>query len=151
VDTAVESGDRIPAEYDPLICKLIVHAADRTAALARIRRAIEETEIGGIQTTLPFHRAMLGEPGFLDARELSTTWVDAHWDGQASRARAVRIASLAAGLADLAAAAAVDPRGAPSPAPSDRLPGPAEPAHPDGGALAWRTTGRALSVDRWPG
>ena len=40
VDTAVEEGDRVPAEYDPLIAKLIVHAADRPAALARLRRAV---------------------------------------------------------------------------------------------------------------
>ncbi len=81
VDTAVEAGDRIPSEYDPLIAKLIAHAEDRPAAIARLRRAVAEAEVGGIQTTLPFHRAMLAEPGFVDASALATTWVDTHWDG----------------------------------------------------------------------
>ena len=151
IDTAVEAGDRIPPEYDPLICKLVVHAADRTAALARLRRALDETEIGGIQTTLPFHRAMLAEPGFLDATGLSTSWVDAHWDGQASRARAVRVALLAAGLAELREAAVDEPARIASAA----LPGgprrAADPATGDGGVPAWRTAGRALATDRWPG
>ena len=150
IDTAVESGDRIAAEYDPLICKLIVHAADRPAALRRLRRALDETEIGGVQTTIPFHRAMLAEPGFLDASGLSTTWVDAHWDGQASRARAVRVASLAAGLADLVEAAAVDPRGGPSPLGPEERSGMPGPGSHDGGVPAWRMAGRALAADRWP-
>ncbi len=101
VDTALEVGDRIPPDYDPLICKLIVHAADRAEVLGRLRRALGEIEIGGVQTTLPFHQAMLSEPGFAGAAELSTTWVDSHWDGAASRAAAVRTALLAAGLAEL--------------------------------------------------
>ena len=102
VDTAVEEGDAIPAEYDPLIAKLIAHAEDRPGALARLRRAVAETEVRGIQTTLPFHLAMLAEPAFVDATELATTWVDTHWDGPRARAGAVRAAALAAGLAALA-------------------------------------------------
>jgi acetyl/propionyl-CoA carboxylase alpha subunit len=151
VDTAVEAGDRIPPEYDPLICKLIVHAPDRPAALRRLRRALDETEIGGVQTTLPFHRAMLVEPGFIDAAGLSTTWVEAHWDGPASRARAVRVASLAAGLAELGEAAAREMVGALSPAGPDGHGYAADPANRDGGIPAWRTAGRALATDRWPG
>jgi acetyl/propionyl-CoA carboxylase alpha subunit len=153
VDAAVEPGDRIPAEYDPLICKLIVHAADRPAAIARLRRALDETEIGGIQTTLPFHQAMLTEPGFLDATALSTSWVDTHWDGQASRARAVRVASIAAGLAELAVTAgdsrgggAVDGLGDAR----DRVPGPAHAAASNDAGLAWRVAGREAATDRWP-
>ena len=51
-------GDRgrasgVPPDYDPLIAKVMVHAADRDAAIDRLRRALDETEIGGIQTTLP--------------------------------------------------------------------------------------------------
>jgi acetyl/propionyl-CoA carboxylase alpha subunit len=151
VDAAVEAGDRVPAEYDPLIGKLIVHATDRPAALARLRRALDETQIGGIQTTLPFHRAMLAEPGFLDASGLSTTWVDGHWDGPASRARAVRVALLAAGLAELGDATpgeAGGPRVAAGP--DGSRPEADPPNREDGGARAWRTAGRALAADRWP-
>ena len=137
VDTAVEAGDRVPPEYDPLICKLIVHAPDRPSALARLRRALDETEIGGIQTTLPFHRTMLAEPAFVDASGLATTWVEAHWDGPASRARAVRIASLAAGLAELGEREAAQVPGMDPGASSEHGP-------------AWRSDGRAIAIDRWP-
>ncbi|HEX7400476.1 MAG TPA: carbamoyl phosphate synthase, partial [Candidatus Limnocylindrales bacterium] len=161
VDTAVEAGDRIPPEYDPLICKLIVHAADRPTALARLRRALDETEIGGIQTTLPFHLAMLAEPGFIDTSALATTWVEAHWDGPASRARAVRVASLAAGLAELGGGASdgsggLDGSGAPV-APAAGTPiGAGTVRQGSDGAVAvdkdpgWRSVGRAGAVDRWP-
>ena len=53
-----------PGEYDPLIAKLMVHAADRDAAIDRLRRALDEMEIGGIQTTLPFHRFVARDPSF---------------------------------------------------------------------------------------
>jgi acetyl/propionyl-CoA carboxylase alpha subunit len=150
VDTAVEAGDRIPAEYDPLICKLIVHAEDRAATLGRLCRALDETEIGGIQTTLPFHRAMLAEPVFVDGTGLSTTWVDAHWDGLASRARAVRVALLAAGLAELAETAGDRPDGEPSRAGPDRSQDPAGRATAGDSLPTWRTIGRELATDRWP-
>ena len=61
-------------------------------------RALDETEIGGIQTTLPFHRAVARSDAFR-AGSLSTGWVDEHWDGDAARASAVERALLAAGLA----------------------------------------------------
>jgi len=144
VDTAVEAGDRVPPHYDPLIAKLIVHAEDRAAAIARLRRAVAEAEVGGIQTTLPFHRAMLGEPGFVDATSLATTWVDAHWDGARARAAAVRTAALAAGLAALAGDRASESGSAP------RGPGTAEAGQPADPPPAWRTDGRALAADRWP-
>jgi acetyl-CoA/propionyl-CoA carboxylase biotin carboxyl carrier protein len=144
VDTAVEEGDRIPAEYDPLIAKLVAHAESREAAIARLRRALAETEIGGLQTTLPFHRAILDEPVFVDARELATDWVDRHWDGPRARARAVRAAAVAAALAALAG-------DRPGPAGVSSPPSPAAgQADGDGGAAAWRTGGRSLTADRWP-
>jgi acetyl/propionyl-CoA carboxylase alpha subunit len=150
VDTAVEAGDRVPAEYDPLIAKLIAHAEDRPAAIARLRRAVAETEIGGIQTTLPFHLAMLGEPGFVDASDLATTWVDAHWDGPRARTSAVRAAALAAGLAAL--------EGEPTDGPAGPAGGPGSHGPSDGGGSggpedrrsAWGAAGRLLAADRWP-
>ena len=154
VDTAVEAGDRVPPDYDPLICKVVVHAADRPAALARLRRAIDETEIGGIQTTLPFHRAMLAEPGFVDASALATTWVEAHWDGPASRARAVRVALIAAGLAELGGAATERPGLAAAaeaaPTGADAVVRGLDGVGPEGGDRAWRSAGRVRAMDRWP-
>ena len=91
----------MPADYDNLIAKLMVHAHDRDAAIDRLRRALDETEIGGVQTTLPFHRFVARSEAFR-AGDLSTGWVDEHWDGEAAQAEAVRKALLATGLASVA-------------------------------------------------
>ncbi len=140
VDTAVEAGDRVPAEYDPLIAKLIVHAEDRAGAIERLRRALDEAEVGGIQTTIPFHRAMLDEPDFVEARGLATTWVDGHWDGPAARLRWARAALLAAGLVAIEeGAVAAAPAGGGGP-----------PTQSGDGSPAWRKGGRAMAIDRWP-
>src|SRR5262249_1529273 len=53
VDTAVEAGERIPPDYDPLIAKLMVDAGDRTTAIRRLERALDEVEVTGVQATLP--------------------------------------------------------------------------------------------------
>lgn len=151
VDTHVEAGDLVPAEYDNLIAKLMVHATDRGAAIDRLARALDETEIGGIQTTLPFHRFVAGSPAFREAR-LSTGWVAEHWDGAVARRAAVRRALLAAGLAAVDAPAAAGgardgtPLGGRDPA--------GERDGRDGQAVArsdgWRMAGRAAGIDRWP-
>ena len=65
VDTHVGAGDRVPAQYDSLIGKLIVHASTRAAAIERMRAALEATVIGGISTNLPLHRELIAEPAFL--------------------------------------------------------------------------------------
>ena len=64
VDTHIEAGERVPADYDNLIAKVMVHAPDRDAAIDRLRRALDETEIGGVQTTLPFHRFVARSDAF---------------------------------------------------------------------------------------
>ena len=142
VDTHVEAGARIPADYDNLIAKLMVHAHDRDAALDRLRRALDETEVGGVQTTLPFHRVVARSDAFRDGR-LSTGWVEEHWDGTAARADAVRRALLACGLTSIAAGPA--PAGMRA---SEALPwdGGPQPSHGSG----WRRSGRADGADRWP-
>ncbi len=140
VDTAIEAGDRVPAEYDNLIAKVMVHAADRESAIDRLRRALDETEVGGIQTTLPFHRFVASEPSFR-AAELSTGWVAEWWDGPSERARAAWTAQLAAGLAALAdtAAGGVNRRAGVAPS--------AAGAGRDG---RWHRSGLDELVDRWP-
>ncbi len=148
VDTAVEAGDRIPAEYDPLIAKLVVLAEDRSGAIERLRRALDEAEVGGIQTTIPFHRAMLDEPGFVDATDLSTTWVDGHWDGPAARLPWARAALLAAGLVSIDDGTRPDVTGVG--AGSTPGGGGRPDARSDGGSAAWRVGGRAIAIDRWP-
>src|SRR4051794_37236050 len=56
VDTAAGPGKRVPPDYDPLIAKILVVDETRDAALARLSRALDETMVTGVQTTLPFHR-----------------------------------------------------------------------------------------------
>ncbi|MBV9197080.1 MAG: acetyl-CoA carboxylase biotin carboxylase subunit [Solirubrobacterales bacterium] len=64
VDTALYDGYSVPPFYDSLVAKLIVWGRDRAEAIARGRRALEEFVIGGIHTTVPFHRRMLADDGF---------------------------------------------------------------------------------------
>ncbi len=142
VDTHIEPGERVPAEYDNLIAKLMVHAHDRDAAIDRLRRALDEAEVGGVQTTLPFHRVVATSDAFREGR-LSTGWVEEHWDGEAARAAAVRRALLATGLASIADGSA--PVGIRA---SEALPWDGGP-HP-AGHNGWRRGGRTQGVDRWP-
>ena len=64
VDTHIFSGARIPPFYDSLMAKIIVHAADRPAALERMRRALAATHIEGVATNLAFHAGVLTDPEF---------------------------------------------------------------------------------------
>jgi acetyl/propionyl-CoA carboxylase alpha subunit len=141
VDTHVEAGERVPAEYDNLIAKLMVHAPDRDAAIDRLRRALEETEIGGVQTTLPFHRFVARSEVFR-AGDLSTGWVDQQWDGDAARTDALRKALLAVGIVSVG--------DEPGPAGMATAAGDGRAAIPSA-RNGWRGTGRGQGVDRWPG
>jgi acetyl-CoA carboxylase biotin carboxylase subunit len=64
VDTHIASGSRIPPFYDSLMAKIIAHADDRPAALARLREAIAATRLAGVHTNLLFHAAVLADPEF---------------------------------------------------------------------------------------
>ena len=57
-DTFLFPGYIVPAYYDSLLGKLIVHDTDRASALARMRRALDELQVEGIHTTIPLHRAL---------------------------------------------------------------------------------------------
>jgi acetyl/propionyl-CoA carboxylase alpha subunit len=138
VDAGVEAGERVPPEYDNLIAKCIVVGPDRATAIARLRRALDEIEISGIQTTLPFHRAVAADPAFA-AAALSTDWVAERYDPAAELSRAATVAALAAGIAALLPAAGSTVERAPGAVPS---PGP--------GAGTWRRAGREEALDRWP-
>jgi len=142
VDTALEAGDRVPAEYDNLIAKVMIHAGDRDAAIDRLRRALDETEIAGIQTTLPFHRFVARDPSFR-AGDLSTGWVGEHWDGPGEYRRAVEVAQLAAGLAAMDAAVAAGGAMVASVAAT----GTATATPTDG---RWHRSGLEAAHDRWP-
>ena len=150
VDTGFGVGDRVPPDYDNLVAKIMVHAVDRPAAIDRLRRALDETEVAGVQTTLPFHRFVARHPGFRDA-ELSTDWVAENWDGPAERSRYAETAGKAAARAVAAGDVTTDPGRATvdrDPADGWRRPGTSGPVIPaDGG---WVATARGDAVDRWP-
>ncbi len=59
VDSGVRPGSEISPMYDPMVAKLIVWDTDREAATARMLRALDEYEIGGLTTLIPFHKALL--------------------------------------------------------------------------------------------
>ncbi len=65
-DSGLYAGYRIPPYYDSMIGKLIVYGKTREAAMMRLRRALEETVIEGVKTTIPLHQALLGEPDIQD-------------------------------------------------------------------------------------
>ena len=66
VDSAAYSGYRIPPHYDSLIGKLIVHGKNRTECLMRLRRALNEFVIDGIETTVPLFQALVNEPDIVN-------------------------------------------------------------------------------------
>jgi len=135
VDTAIEAGDRIPPDYDNLIAKILVHAGDRDAAIDRLRRALDEVAVSGVQTTLPFHRFVAESAAFREA-SLATDWVDRHW----TPATAAAAREAAADTARLVAALAADVAGEPTT--TGRV------DHRD--APPWRVVGRRAAVERWP-
>ena len=73
VDSGVFAGYTVPPHYDSLVAKLIVHGANRNECLMRLKRALGEYVVGGIDTTIPLHQRLMSEPAFLDGR------YDIHW------------------------------------------------------------------------
>ncbi len=66
IDSAVYQGYTIPPYYDSLVGKLIVHGKTRTEALMRLKRALDEVVVDGIETTLPLFRALVREADIID-------------------------------------------------------------------------------------
>jgi acetyl-CoA carboxylase biotin carboxylase subunit len=64
VDTHIGSGSAVPPFYDSLLAKIIAHGPTRAEALARLRRALDETRVEGVATNLAFHRRVLADPEF---------------------------------------------------------------------------------------
>ncbi len=75
LDGYVYEGWNVPIHYDPLLAKLVVWDGTRAEAVARLRRALEEYIVGGIQTNLPFFRRLVARPEFV-AGELDTELID---------------------------------------------------------------------------
>ncbi|HZH28533.1 MAG TPA: acetyl-CoA carboxylase biotin carboxylase subunit [Azospirillaceae bacterium] len=75
VDSALYDGYRVPSHYDSLIAKLVVHGNTRNECLMRLRRALEEFVIGGVETTLPLHQRIIAEPDFLNG-DYDIRWLE---------------------------------------------------------------------------
>jgi acetyl-CoA carboxylase biotin carboxylase subunit len=73
VDSAIYSGYSVPPHYDSLIAKLIVHGSTRNECMMRLRRALEEFVVGGVNTTIPLHQKLISQPDFLNGD------YDIHW------------------------------------------------------------------------
>ncbi len=75
VDSALYAGYSVPPHYDSLVAKLIVHAPTRPQAIARLRRALAEMVVDGIETTLPLHRRIMEDPQF-QAGDYTIHWLE---------------------------------------------------------------------------
>ena len=73
VDSALYQGYEVPPYYDSLISKLIIHGKTRNECLMRLRRALEEYVIGGIETTIPLHQRLVDAADFINGD------YDIHW------------------------------------------------------------------------
>jgi acetyl-CoA/propionyl-CoA carboxylase biotin carboxyl carrier protein len=90
VDGGYENGETIPGSFDSLIAKLIVTGRDRTQALERSRRALDEFVVDGMPTVIPFHRAVVSDPAYVGASTPSgegtfavyTQWIETEFDNQ---------------------------------------------------------------------
>jgi len=93
LDSGVTAGDSVSGAFDSLLGKLIVTGRDRAEALERSRRALDEFEVSGMPTVLPFHRKVVRDPAFTadDGRfGVFTRWIETEfvndippWDGEA--------------------------------------------------------------------
>jgi len=75
LDSGVLQGSVVPLEYDPMLAKLVVWDASRPAAVKRLRRALQEYQVGGIATTLTLFRALVEMEAFADA-DFHTSFLD---------------------------------------------------------------------------
>jgi acetyl-CoA carboxylase biotin carboxylase subunit len=75
MDSAAYAGYRIPPYYDSLIGKLIVHGKSRNECLMRLRRALDELVIGGIETTIPLFQELIKQPDILDG-DYNIHWLE---------------------------------------------------------------------------
>jgi acetyl-CoA carboxylase biotin carboxylase subunit len=87
VDTHVYQGYAIPPYYDSLIAKLIACGRDRAEAIARMRRALDEFVVEGVQTTIPFHRRVLSMEQFVNSL-VHTKWVEEMMEREAAKGAA---------------------------------------------------------------
>ncbi|HRE44813.1 MAG TPA: acetyl-CoA carboxylase biotin carboxylase subunit [Terricaulis sp.] len=82
LDSAIYANYAIPPNYDSLIGKLIVHGRDRSECLMRLKRALNEMVITGVDTTLPLFRDLVNEPDVING-DYSIHWLEQHLKAEA--------------------------------------------------------------------
>ena len=83
VDGGYQEGETVPGSFDSLVAKLIVTGTSRTQALERSRRALDEFEVDGMPTVIPFHRKVVDDPAYIgDGKTFSvhTSWIETEFD-----------------------------------------------------------------------
>jgi acetyl-CoA carboxylase biotin carboxylase subunit len=126
VESGVYEGYEVPVFYDPLISKIVAWGASRPEAVERMRRALAETLVKGIKTTVPFHRWVMAEPAFMQG-EIDTSYIDTHFarraeeEGTHHRDIALIAAALHLYLTEEAAPGAAGAGGAAPPASAWRI------------------------------
>jgi 3-methylcrotonyl-CoA carboxylase alpha subunit len=126
VDSGIRAGDTVSIHYDPMIAKIITHGTDRGEAIARLRRALAATEVGGLATNLDFLQAILRQKDFA-AGKVDTGFIECHRaellpQSQPLPVNALALAVLAVLRAGERDAAEAAPEGDPY-SPWTRLPG----------------------------
>ncbi|RWZ68509.1 ATP-grasp domain-containing protein [Labedella populi] len=85
LDSGVTAGDSISGAFDSLLGKIIVTGRDRAQALERSRRALDEFEVSGLPTVLPFHRLIVRDPAFMAEDGdfgVFTRWIETEFAGE---------------------------------------------------------------------
>ena len=77
VDSAIYTGYSIPPYYDSMVAKLIVHGSSRTSCMMRLRRALDEFVVDGIDTTIPLHNHIIAQPEFING-DYNIHWLEKH-------------------------------------------------------------------------
>jgi acetyl-CoA carboxylase biotin carboxylase subunit len=99
-DGGIEAGSEVGLHYDPMLAKLIVHAPTRALAIARMRRALLELTIDGIETSRAFHLRVMDDPEF-QRGDISIQWLEQRLTaltGPQHDPETMRLAAIAAAL-----------------------------------------------------
>ena len=136
LDDGVYAGWTVPNEYDPLLGKLVAWGSDRAEAAARMRRALGEYSVSGIETNLALFRRLLVEPSFLRG-EIHTRWLDEWLAAQPAEATAAEAGANEVAAVIAAALWKISRNGARRPVPQ------AEESR-------WKREARQEQVDREP-
>ncbi len=99
-DGGIELGSEVGLHYDPMLAKLIVHAPTRALAISRMRRALRELVIDGVETSRSFHLRLLEHPD-VQRGDINIQWLESHLDeltGRSADDDTIQLAAIAAAL-----------------------------------------------------